>query len=205
MFLQDGDIIVILDVGLGRWAARIPVVDGVLKEALAANARSLVLSPGRRAHTPVTGPPGGLWVPSPRSGSRRGGDRIVVDLPLHLDIFGAAPSHCQRADAKVGRQDESLLATARHVQRRVRVLDGLGEDRPSGYFEQFAVEVKSLVIQQPGIMRMASTIWSSVSSTSMPKVDSSWMVAPRPTPRSTRPPDRMSRVATRSATLTGWL
>jgi len=39
---------------------------------------------------------------------------------------------------------------------------------------------------------------------SMPKPSSSVTVTPRPTPHRTRPPDNRSRVASRSATRTGW-
>ena len=55
-----------------------------------------------------------------------------------------------------------------------------------------------------GISRPDSSSCAGISSSAVWNAPASWSVPPLPMPKSTRPFDRMSSIATRSATLTGW-
>ena len=130
-------------------------------------------------------------------------DRVVLVDP-RLRLLGLDEREAQCADALLGRQADRLAPRARDPQRRVGLLDRLGDDVARRHLQEAPVgpaNGSSTIIR--ATIGSISSHWARLVSRSTPKPSSSAPLDVSPVPSSTRPPETRSSIAALSATRAG--
>ena len=131
--------------------------------------------------------------------------RVVVVDPV-LRLLGVEEREPERADAVLRREVDRLAPAARHPHRRVRPLERLRHDVARRHRHVLAhVPGERVSVRHRSATRSPPPTSRASSSGSIPNASSSIADDDSPVPNSTRPPERTSSVAMRSATRAGWL